>query len=252
LHNELPASFVRFAADILAETQLGLSGGAVISTTNAYAVEFGVRVPHSAMTANIGNKRTALYDNLLPFSLEQRYQVIKALCEHSSFAHRKPEGLQQLKIKLVTQYGHLDPKTQDSQINQTLVEETKHWLADFPAAASLYNEALQKYQHGAFQRNLLDDLRLALESLLRDLFANQKSLENQLPLVGAYIKAAGGSPQLANMFHRLLEYYSKYQNDHVKHNDDVIEGEIEFVLEVTSSFMKHLVRIRSTGSSPQP
>ncbi len=247
MHDDLPASFVRYAADILGETNSGLSGGNIISATNAYAVEFGVRVPHAAMTVNIGNKRTALFENLLAFSPAQRFRIIRELCDHRSFALRQPDELKQLKVKLVTQYGHLDPQPLTAQINQPLVEETKHWLTGYPTAASLYAEALQKYRHGAFQRNLLDDLRLALESLLRELFGNQKSLENQLPAVGAYIKAAGGSPQLANMFHRLLDYYSKYQNDHVKHNDAVIETEIEFVLEVTSSFMKHLVRIKKPG-----
>ena len=42
---------------------------------------------------------------------------------------------------------------------------------------------------------------------------------------------------------KLVEYYSKYHNSYVKHNDIVIEEEIEFILELTSSFMKHLVRL---------
>jgi hypothetical protein len=53
---------------------------------------------------------------------------------------------------------------------------------------------------GVFHRNLLDDLRLSLEKLLRSIFGNQKSLENQSSDVGAYIKSCGGSPELANMF----------------------------------------------------
>ena len=46
------------------------------------------------------------------------------------------------------------------------------------------------------------------------------------------------------MFRTLVKYYSNYQNSFVKHNDAVIEEEIEFVFEVTSSFMKHLVKIK--------
>ena len=34
-------------------------------------------------------------------------------------------------------------------------------------------------------------------------------------------------------------------NTYVKHDDAVIEEEIEFVLEITSSFMKHLVRLHA-------
>ena len=45
------------------------------------------------------------------------------------------------------------------------------------------------------------------------------------------------------MFQKLVEYYSKYQNTYVKHNDLVIEDEVEFIFEITSSFMKHFVRM---------
>jgi hypothetical protein len=89
----------------------------------------------------------------------------------------------------------------------------------------------------------LDDLRLALEILLKAIFDNGRSLENQLPALGQFIKLRGGSPQLSNMFSKLVEYYSNYQNTYVKHADAVIEQEIEFVLEITSSFMKHLIRM---------
>ena len=49
------------------------------------------------------------------------------------------------------------------------------------------------------------------------------------------------------MFRILVGYYSKYQNTFVKHNDLVIEEEIEFIFEMTSSFMKHLVKMKIRG-----
>jgi hypothetical protein len=94
-----------------------------------------------------------------------------------------------------------------------------------------------------FLRNLLDDLRLALEKLLQSLFSNSKTLENQLAYLGPFLKSKGGSPELTNMFLKLIDYYAKYQNTYVKHDDAVIEEEIELVLEITASFMKHLVRL---------
>lgn len=45
------------------------------------------------------------------------------------------------------------------------------------------------------------------------------------------------------MFVKLVDYYAKYQNSYVKHDDAVIGEEVEFVIELTSSFMKHLVRL---------
>ena len=94
-----------------------------------------------------------------------------------------------------------------------------------------------------FERNVLDDLRLALETLLRGVLGNAKSLENQIGPLGEYVKGKGGSPEFSNMFVKLVEYFTKYQNRYVKHNDGVIEDEVEFIIEITSSFMKHSVKL---------
>jgi len=94
-----------------------------------------------------------------------------------------------------------------------------------------------------FERNVLDDLRLALEVLLRGILGNAKSLEKQIPSLGAYVKGRGGSPEFGNMFVKLVEYFTKYQDRYVKHNDAVIEDEVEFMIEITSSFMKHVIRL---------
>jgi len=44
------------------------------------------------------------------------------------------------------------------------------------------------------------------------------------------------------MFQKLIEYFTKYQNSYVKHDDKFIQEEIEFIFETTSSFMKHFIR----------
>lgn len=239
----IPLTFLQYAADILADTNKGLSGANIIRATAAYATEYNVNLPYPAYPNDAPNKRTALYENLKVFSPGQQYRVIKELCDHPSFALKPSAERKELKIRLVTRYFQLDPRDVPSEVNETLVEETKHWLDAFPDALSVYSQALEKYDHGAFQRNLLDDLRLSLELLLKAIFQNEKSLENQLSFVGAYIKSNGGSGELSNMFLKLLDYYAKYNNTYVKHDDAVIEQEIEFIIEITSSFMKYLARL---------
>lgn len=246
--DSIPTTFIRYASDILGDTQKGLSGTRIIEATAAYAVEFDVSIPHTHMSMNVPNKRAALYDNLRAFSPSQQYKIIKELCDHRAFGFKKSPERKELKLKLISRYQALDPDPSSSEVNQPLIEETQHWLVDYPEALNLYSEALEKYDYGAYSRNLLDDLRLSLEKLLHALFNNSKSLENQKATVGFLIKEAGGSAQLANMFTTLLTYYCQYQNDYVKHDDAVKEEEIEFILEITSSFMKHLVRIAGTAS----
>jgi hypothetical protein len=250
-NEDMPATFVTYAADILGETSRGLSGPQIIKITAAHAVDCDARLPHPTYPfSKIGiNKRTALCENVMAFSSKERYKIIKEMCDHPTIQAQQKEEAQKLKVKLFTKYAHLDEEGGSEGINETIVEQTRHWLEPFPDALQLFNTALQKQENGVFLRNLLDDLRLALEKLLQALFNNGKSLENQLPLLGSFLKNRGGSPELTNMFQKLLDYYSKYQNSYVKHNDAVIEDEIEFIFEITASFMKHLVRLNSRDES---
>ncbi|OYY73235.1 MAG: hypothetical protein B7Y40_10510 [Gammaproteobacteria bacterium 28-57-27] len=242
---QIPAPFIQHAADILADTNSGLSGSVIVRVTSAYAVDYDVSIPHPSYPYAAQNKRSALYDNLMAFSGSQQYRIIKELCDHPSFPIGPNSERKDLKIKLITKYSRLDQRDTPSEVNERLVEETKHWLGGYQGSLSLYSQALEKYEHASFQRNLIDDLRLSLEGLLKKIFNNDKSLENQVSFVGAFIKASGGSPELSNMFVKLLDYYVKYNNSYVKHNDAVNEEEIEFVLEITSSFMKHFVRMNA-------
>ena len=92
-----------------------------------------------------------------------------------------------------------------------------------------------------YQRNVLDDMRLALETFLKEILQNQKSLENQLSEVGKFQKEKGLSPEFIGMFNRLLDYYAKYQNNYVKHNDAVKYSEIDFVINLTTLFMRNFI-----------
>ncbi|MAW86456.1 MAG: hypothetical protein CMJ42_08000 [Phyllobacteriaceae bacterium] len=239
---KIPPTFIRYAADILGDTHRGLSANEIVKETTAYAVEFDIDLPHPTYPFDVPSKRAALYDNLMAFTGPQQYRIISELCRHRSFGFKRSKSRDELKLRLATRYAQF-AGDESAKVNDTLIEETRHWLDGYPESLSLYNGALEKYGHGVFHRNLLDDLRLALEKLLRDVLGNSKSLENQFGFLGSYIKERGGSKELANMFQKLVEYYAGYQNTYVKHNDAVIEEEIEFIFEITSSFMKHLVRL---------
>ena len=118
------------------------------------------------------------------------------------------------------------------------IKEMQEWLANYPASQKIYNNAIDKYKQRIYQRNVLDDMRLSLETFLKEILKNQKSLENQLSEVGKFQKVIGLSPVFISMFNRLLDYYEKYQNNYVKLNDAVKYSEIDFVINLTTLFMK--------------
>ncbi|NJK84514.1 MAG: hypothetical protein HC912_12705 [Saprospiraceae bacterium] len=240
----IPATFINFSADVLGSTDTGLSGSKIAEYCSAYAIDYNVSIPFPEypFPSDLPNKRTALKENLKAFTPEQQYRIIRELCELEQF--KENANVKDLKIKLVSRYGQLANNGNPDEINEALIEETKHWLQSYPDSLKLYQEALSKFNNQVYQRNLLDDLRLSLELLLKSILNNGKSLENQLSEIGTFIQAKNGSKELNNMFVKLIDYYSKYNNSYVKHDDAVIENEIEIIFEMTSSFMKFLIRLK--------
>ena len=86
-------------------------------------------------------------------------------------------------------------------------------------------------------------MRLSFELLVKDLLSNDKSLENQISCLGSMLKSKGASKELKNMVLKIIDYYTKFQNNHVKHNDSVNRNEIEYVIELTSVVMKYILKI---------
>ena len=78
-----------------------------------------------------------------------------------------------------------------AEINESLIEETRHWLESYPDSLKLFQEALTKFENNLFTRNILDDLRLSLELLLKAVLTNDKSMENQIDGLGRHLKGKG-------------------------------------------------------------
>ena len=241
----IPNIFIQNASEVLGNTEYGLTTSQIVTLCSAYAIDYNVDIPYTSLPlpqdGSVPNKRTALRKNLEKFTPEQQFKIIKELCELEQF--KGNSSIKEIKLKLMTRYGHLN--TDSDVINEMLIDETKHWLHDYSDSLKLYQAAHDKFNNSIFERNLLDDLRLSLELLIRKILNNEKSLENQLSGIGLFIQDKGGSKELSNMFQKLVEYFSKYQNTYIKHEDKVIEEEIAFVFEITSSFMKHFIRLNN-------
>lgn len=249
MRDRIATAFIQQATNLLTSGEHGLSGGRLMEITSAYAYDFGVDIPHARPPLKAPNKRTALLENLLAFEPKQQYQIIRELCDRLDPEGRVP-ALVTLKSKLMTEYADFADQDQATDLHRTLLVETRHWLSGHEKTRKLFDEALLKHDQGVFRRNTLDDLRLALELLLCELWSNEKSLENQVSNVGQFVRDKGGSKELANMFQKLVDYYANYQNTYVKHDDAVITSEIEIIFELTASFMKHFLRLHQAPATP--
>jgi hypothetical protein len=236
----IPVPFLSRASEVLGSA---VSGNIIVQVTVAYAAEYGLDLPHPTYPFQAPNKRTALLENLRALPASVQYQVIAELCDRASQTAQVP-AVAEVKLMLVSRYSHLSPDTGNAW-SGPLTVEARHWLDEHPNVKKLYVEALQKHNAGVYLRNALDDLRLALELLLQEILGNERSLENQVPALGHFVKSKGGSKELSNMLEKLIDYYTKYQNTYVKHDDAVPNEEVELVLELTSSFMKHFARMHA-------
>jgi len=130
-----------------------------------------------------------------------------------------------------------------SELDEALVNQVLVWLEDLPGARERFATALSLHGKPDHVRDVADNLRRSLEETLRHVLGNSKSLENQKSELGSYLKKRGVAPGVANGYWQLIDLYTKFQNDRVKHGDKVLEKEIELVLYLTGTFIRFLVTL---------
>lgn len=233
--------FLTYVSDVLGDTKKGLSGSEIAKYSNEFAVKNNVEIPYAnyPFPKGLPNKKTALRNNMHSFSAEQQFKFIAWLCDMPYM--KKQESVQELRLRLFSRYGS---KYQTIEMaDPDVVKETQHWLDSYPNALETYNDGIMKFESQIFERNCVDDIRLAYEMLLKELLDNDKSLEKQKSIIGTRLKEKNISPQLRNMHVKLLDYYTKYQNTYIKHDDQVNKNEIEYVIELTSLMMKFSIKM---------
>jgi len=130
-------------------------------------------------------------------------------------------------------------------LDEGVVNDVLDWLAPYPEAYKNFVSALKKYEDHNYERNLIDDLRLSLELLLKKILKNKMNLKNQKGPLGNYLKDKGTPTEIREMFATLVMYYDKYQNEYAKHNDKVRESEVEFMIYLTGTFMRFLLSLET-------
>jgi len=137
--------------------------------------------------------------------------------------------------------SNLDNRISESQ----LIKDTRDCLQNYDKALALYDKAISKFEDGDPDdaRNVLDDMRLALEQLIRQILGNEKSLENQKEGLGAFLKGAKISSEIRNLITQTMSYYTRFQDNHVKHDDSFHELELEYIIDQTSVIMKFLATV---------
>ncbi len=240
----IKSEFITHSAQLLGDTEQGLSGSQIVKYCVTFASKFDVSIPYNRypFIKNNINKRTALADNLFCFSPEQQFEIILFLCNLDKFQNNKE--IQSLKLMLLSRYSEL-------AINLTLQQlpliEDIHWLAHYPKAQQAYQSALQLIDSHSFNREVIDNLRLSLELLLHQIFNNQLPLEKQADNVVSFVKEQNLAEDCINLYKRILNIFVTYQNKNAKHNLPTGNPDIEarFLLNLISALMTSFIYIHN-------
>lgn len=129
-------------------------------------------------------------------------------------------------------------------LDDKVVNEVLDWLEDYPDIQRHFSLSLKQYMKKDPPRNILDNLRFALEQLLKVLLGNKKPLEKQKSYLLEFLKTKGINQEIINMYNTLISQYVHYQNKNVKHNEKLSEKEIEFIIYLTGTFIRFLLQIK--------
>ena len=169
---------------------------------------------------DILNRANALYGDYVPEIAEQREEIMQF---HGLLSRNCNAILALLKRELIKQTDNFEAGIMPLTYSQ---------LSVCPAAQTVYKSGITKYAEKKFDRNVLDDMRLSLELLVKQILGNGKSLENQTSELGR------------NLVIKTVDYLCKYQNQYVKHNDAVNPEEIDYIIEQTSATINFLIKVK--------
>lgn len=124
-----------------------------------------------------------------------------------------------------------------------LVNDNLNWLELYPKAREKMHLALSSQQRNGHARQIIDNMRLSFELFLKQYLNNEKSLENQKELLGKKLHECGISKEIRDMYATIFSFYSRYNNQNVKHDDKCASVETEYIIYLTGTFIRFLIQI---------
>jgi len=141
-------------------------------------------------------------------------------------------------------------------LDKKLINQNLHWLMEYPEVLELFEKSLADYLNysgeNAEARTILDNLRASLETLIKNILQNDKTLENNAKEIKEWLKAKEMHPNIVNSVGIFSHFnnYIHFMND-VKHNKPNIhysKNEIEHVIYQTGIFIRLIIEAANDSS----
>lgn len=128
-------------------------------------------------------------------------------------------------------------------LNKT--KEVAKELSSHTQPFELYKKAIDGFQKQQDYRHAMDDLRLSLELLLKEVLLKDKSLEKQDKFLSAYLGRGGISTEIIAGITEEMKALGRYFNEHEKHKDDIKINEIDCVVRWASNIMHIVMSVKT-------
>ena len=133
-----------------------------------------------------------------------------------------------------------------NELDDSLVTQPLIWLNDYPLTKKAWIKALKDYSEAteSTASETADNFRKALERFFQEFFESDKSLENLKSEYGTFLSSKGVPPELKNNFEKLLESYTKYNNNYAKHHDMASKSVLEYIMYQTGNLIRLLITLK--------
>ena len=132
------------------------------------------------------------------------------------------------------------------ELDDALVSEVLEWLNEYPDTKIEWVQALRDYSSVTEENasDVADKFRKALERFFQEFFGKKdKNLENLKSDYGKFMESKGVPPELSNNFQNLLEAYTKFMNNHAKHQNKTSKNTLEYIMYQTGNIIRFLITL---------
>lgn len=203
----------------------------IIDLTQAFAESVNKKVPITE--AGYETKKEILAQNIGCLSEDEKFDFMSQL-QKLSFIKCRPELDEEINDFLSYRVQINSSKSRNS---------ISDLLATYPPKIrQQWVKACVFFDRDDY-RNSLDNVRLAVELLVKFLTKSDASLENQKKNLGRFLQAKGINKQVSNFLFKILNIYERIQNDQAKHDvpDHLKHEEVTFIMNQSYVIIKFLV-----------
>lgn len=221
---DLPSAWIMKIATVLKDN---FTMAEILSLTNTFGANHDIPIAYH-VAPDFMNKQTVANKNISKFNSSQMILFLDELTEAKM--GWLPEQIAQLAEEVVAKFGS-DKIETASKINNR--------FKDYPDIMEIWGRAITCLSNNQYHE-AVNNSRLALEKLLKSLFKNNKSLENQKSNIG--ISLEDTSAEFKNLFMSQLRSYEILQNEQFKHDYTPHLGtlEVRYILNTTFLMMDYI------------